>query len=216
MTPEKEAELRRRIDEARKVEEDAYLAGVRKLVEAVGRKYAPPSLDEYALKSDLDWALRYSDSRAADEHRAGCREVEKEFEALEKHAGRLGNLTPQHAERLSEISEWARRERESWAKYRVGYVAITRPLSFMIGYHLVPIFEKHFQRMAGASRDQSGNVGGPFVRFALYVLNEYSPDQDKRPVAAGSVESALRDAKKHVIAGTESGWKCATRPPRRS
>jgi hypothetical protein len=196
MTPEEEAELRRRFEEVRAAERAEFLAGVNKVVASVGSNFAPPGLDPMALKRDLDSALHDFQSDAIDKHRAGCREVENEFEAFEKHAKRLRNLTQEH-ERLSENIEWARRERERYAKYRVGLAAIMRPLSYMIGWHLAPIFEKHFGIKAGASRDRSGNTIGPFVRFALCVLNEYNPDQNKKPIAAASVESALRDAARH-------------------
>lgn len=66
------------------------------------------------------------------------------------------------------------------------------PLMWLLGGDLVQIYQQHFRRSAGRSRSSDGATGpgGPYVRFARAVMQEFA-----EPVSAHTVEAAIKRAR---------------------
>lgn len=198
---------------------------VRKLVEDVCRGNVPESLNLDDLKRDLDRfaeSLR-SDAVTARHYPAREKNTKMEFDALARHAeGILASFETEYLRyrnipddffivdkgklvtQLRLLAHWARNEASSVdvsARQILGY--LNGPHS-KICFSLAPIYERHFKRRAGVS-EIAGKATGPFVRFALYALNEHDTESGRPKIAAGTVKRAWSEAKKHYSFDAATG-----------
>jgi hypothetical protein len=187
---------------------------IRKLVDDVG--HAPESVNLHDLKRDLD---RFSESLRSDDLSARDWPIralaqKKELNQLARCAdGILASFETESLRyrnipndfciiekdklllQLRLLAHWARKEKSSIevrGRRALGY--LNRPDS-KICYSLAAIYERHFKRRAGAS-EIAGKAAGPFVRFALYALNEHDAGSERPKIAAGTVKRAWSEAKR--------------------
>ncbi|WP_339038121.1 hypothetical protein WHZ78_09525 [Bradyrhizobium symbiodeficiens] len=74
---------------------------------------------------------------------------------------------------------------------------------WLIGHYLASIYKRAFGRDAVTSKHpQTGKVSGPFVRFVESVLQRNNVTKpDGTPYATGSIDGALKRAKKYPVRG---------------
>ncbi|RNJ50294.1 hypothetical protein [Methylocystis hirsuta] len=190
------------------------LEKIRMLVKDVGA--APDSVNEQDLKRDLD---SFAESLRSDDLYSRDRQIQakiqkKEFDQLARYAdGLLASFETESLRsrnipddfrivdkdkliaQLRLLAHWARNEAVSAA-------GSARRISDFLNcshskiFSLALIYERHFQRRAGAS-EIAGKAGGPFIRFALYALNEHDAASGRPKIAAGTLKRALSQSRRH-------------------
>jgi hypothetical protein len=201
------------------------LEKVRKLVEDVCRGSVPEYVNLQDLKRDLDRfaaGLR-SDDVTARHYPTRESNTNREFDELARHAdGILASFETESLRyrnipddfcivdkdklltQLRLLAHWARNEASSVkgsARKILGY--LNGPHS-KICFSLAPIYERHFKRRPGVS-EIAGRATGPFVRFALYALNEHDTESGRPKIAAGTVKKAWSEGKKHYSFDVATG-----------
>ena len=177
---------------------DDDLERVRRLVKDVCRGSVPEDLNLQDLKRDLDRfaaGLR-SDAVSALDYPTQEKNTKREFDALAHHAeGILASFETESLRyrnipddfcivdkdklltQLRLLAHWARNEASIVKGSAHKRARCLNARHSIIGYSLAPIFERHFERKPAVSTNpKTGKADGPFVRFALFVLNEYDPE----------------------------------------
>ncbi|WP_292532294.1 hypothetical protein [Methylocystis sp.] len=104
------------------------------------------------------------------------------------------------------LAHWARNEASSVKGSAHKLAQYLEATHSKIGFSLAPIYERHFKRKPAVSTNpKTEESDGPFVRFALYVLNEYDPESPRPKITAEAVKSAWNAAKKHYSFDVATG-----------
>ncbi len=191
---------------------------VARVLAAIGPKYVPPNLDLEKLRRDLDWAgTWYRTSLALREkskrdRRIGtvlkaARQYEQAFAKLkygdlpivtEKREAGPGCTETHEVIRQAEAA-LATEEQSTWqqdaAVQIITELHLTERSAFewLVGIHLVELYERHFQRKAGYSTPPEGGApSGPYIRFTMSVLSELGIQN----YTAGAAASALKYARR--------------------
>jgi hypothetical protein len=198
------------------------LEDVRKLINAVGQRNTPDEIDLHALDRDLRRTIsRIRSDITLDLDRT---QDEKHFKALARHAdGVIAALAsgplpyrkiPDSYSMISKerilaqmqlLSEWAKLEGSRKPKNLRRYA---NSLTTIVGCCIGPLYERHFRRKPATSGNNTDQPGGPFIRFALYVLAECG-----MPAKASAVRSALKESRKYYQYDVSTGTLTTLRNP---
>jgi hypothetical protein len=71
------------------------------------------------------------------------------------------------------------------------------PVEYLVANELKRVFEKHFGRTAGISRDpiSTSKAGGPYIRFVMAALRELGITNNGKPYKSETIARAITDVR---------------------
>jgi hypothetical protein len=177
---------------ARQGNENAESEAIEHLVQITIGKGCQLGVNIDKLKYDIDafcWKINKNNIAS---YKLKCAEIIARYRELEEAALSVARLRDRSFCEVAAAMELAIDERyriEVWCDANVElYSNLQNKL-----ISLVDIFERHFERNAGACGDAKD---GPFVRFCLYVLNEYNQDPARKHYEPATIVRAFREYRK--------------------
>jgi hypothetical protein len=197
-----------------------------RILGAVGKKFVPADLDRSALRAAIEqaWVAR----EIIDKNRPGPRlrrclnQLDHAYKAADKLAStlvanndlveRVTDLVPEAILNIRQVAIVIKVLKERIGNYRTianEYRRVPTATEWLAGVELPCIYEVHFRRGTGVSRDKvSGKPGGPMVRFIAAALNEARvPVKDETIVRAVTEFAALRKRRADLGGGRNIGQK---------
>jgi hypothetical protein len=178
--------------------------GLGKIIEAVGRRYIPATLDRSALRRAIDKSKKSAETISKNRHGARARKRFERLKQILEAAKRLASLL----EVTDDASDMVQRLCGEWtlamvSRLIVDIEALVHVLSdgdrepsqwgnpttneWLAGAELPCVFEEHFCRKPGASWNKAHKkAGGPCVRFIEATMLELG-----KPYSTASILRAM-------------------------
>jgi hypothetical protein len=161
-----------------------------RVIQAVGKKYELANLDRSALRHELDESKNSAEVISANRHGARSRARLKHLKKIRESAEQLSSLLQIKDDAIDLIRGLRDDLRETTLttitrliisvesiEHVLGTAAGSKygnptAVEWLAGVELPCIFEEHFHRKAGGSRNAEGRPDGPCVRFVESALRE--------------------------------------------
>ena len=177
--------------------------GLDKIIIAVGKNFVPADLDRSALRRAIDDSEKSAEIIAVQRHGAPARKLLKQFKQVRETTDQLALLLDAKndaSDLIQELcGEWPKAmvsrlivdvEALEWVLGNREFPQGPNAKEWLAGVELPCVFEEHFHRKPGRSRNKDGEPDGPCVRFIAttmlelgkqYSLEIYSTGNDPPP-----------------------------------
>jgi hypothetical protein len=168
-------------------------SGLDKIIEAVGKKFVPAGLDRSALRRAIDDSEKSAEEIAVHRRGARARKSLKRLKQIRETAELLAVLL----DTKDDASNLIQKLCGEWPNAMVSRLIVDvetledvlgdgKPSQWgnpsanewLAGVELPCVFQEHFHREPGGSRNKARKVGGPCVRFIEATMRELGKSYD--------------------------------------
>jgi hypothetical protein len=185
-----------------------------KIIMAVRKKFEPADLDRSALRHAIDQSEKRAEIISVHRRGASARKLLKKLKQVRETAEQLAGLlnTKDDASDLIQelCSEWPK---AVVSRLIVNVEALEQVLSdgkpsqwgnpsaneWLAGVELPCVFEEHFHREPGGSRNKAGKVGGPCVRFIEATMRELGRPYDPASILRAMTRLRALQASRSLV-----------------
>jgi hypothetical protein len=188
-----------------------------KIIEAVGKKFVPAGLDWSALRRAIDDSEKSAELIAVHRRGARARKLLKRLKQVRETAELLAVMLDTKDDASDLIQELC----GEWPKAMVSRLivnveALEQVISdgkpsqwgnpnaneWLAGVELPCVFEEHFHRKPGGSRNEARKAGGPCVRFIEATMRELGKPYDPASVLRAMTRLRALQASRSLVRQT--------------